>query len=129
MARQRLEPGQSQRLLPIDQAIALCQRRELRFLRAVGQGFGKARDMDRSQLRQRAEDVVRADLVAAVGRERHAVREEEDFPAHPSPLAIAGPRRLASASGKRRHKAIRAACFALVGSASRGSAPGAVQLA
>jgi len=60
------------------------------------------------------------------------VREKEDFAghaAHPSPRAISGPSRLAMPSGSFCQAAISARCFALVGSASRVSSPGAVQTA
>ena len=58
-------------------------------------------DMHRRDLRKAAQDVVRTDLVAAIGRERDPVGEEQDF-AHPNPRAIIGPMRLASGSGSRR---------------------------
>src|SRR5690606_13704731 len=48
---------------------------------------------------------------------------------HPSPRAIRGPRRFVTESGSRFQRAMRAIWRELVGSVSRGSTPGAVQLA
>ena len=105
------------------------QRRQFGPLGQVRRIVSKGRDVDRGQADQVPSDMVRADLVAAIGRERHPVREEQDLAHQPSPRAICGPIRLAIGNGRRFHSAIRAACLALVGSASRASAPGAVHCA
>ena len=84
-----------------------AQTRQFGLSRAVGPGFGEAADMHGRQIGERLQHVMRADLVAPVGRERQPVGEDQDF-AHPSPRAISGPSRLATASGSRFHSAMRA---------------------
>src|SRR5690606_22257633 len=98
------------------------------FRSPVGSGLGEAAHVNWASRCQRFQYVVRTDLVAAVRWKWHPVGQEQDA-AHPRPRAIIGPSRLASDSGSLRHTAILAACRSLWGSASRGGAPGAVQLA
>jgi hypothetical protein len=51
--------------------------------------------------------VMRADSVAAIGRKRHAVGEEQDVAHyHANPRAIHGPRVFATGSGSFFHSAI-----------------------
>ncbi len=126
---QRLQSRQHQRLGAANQLVAAGQRRQLHFLRHVVLVVGEGGDMHRGDARQALQNMVRADLVAAIRRKRDAVADEQDFAHQPRPLAIHGPSRLASGKGSRRQTAICSACLALVGSASRGGAPAAVQLA
>ncbi len=90
---------------------------------------GETAEMDRSQAPKRLEDMVRADLVAPVGRKRDAMGEEENLAHQPIPRAMSGPSRLATASGRRCQSRIWSERLELVGSASRRGAPGAVQVA
>ena len=87
-------------------------RRQRAVLRHIVRGFAKAGDVDRGERGEVAQQVVRTDLVAAIGRERHAVRQEQDLTragadvAHANPRAISGPTRLAMDSGSFCHTAI-----------------------
>lgn len=109
--------------------MALRDVSELMLMREIAVCFSQATDMHRRDLRKCLQHMVRTDLVAAIWWERQAMGEKEDFTAHPSPRAISGPSRLAIGNGSFFHKAIRAWYCSLVGSASRASCPGAVQLA
>ena len=62
----------------IAEAMARRQFRQSSLLRAIRLAFGEGRDMDWRNFRQTFEQMVRADLVSAIGRERDAVRQEQD---------------------------------------------------
>ena len=62
--------------------------------------IGEGDQVNTRALRQVAQHVKAADLVAAIGWKRHAVSEEQDVH-QPSPRAIIGPTRLATPSGRR----------------------------
>src|SRR3546814_8497492 len=68
-------------------------------MREIAIVVGERDKMDLRARREVLEQVKAADLVTAIGRIRHAVREEEEFH-HPSPLAIHGPMMLASQDRK-----------------------------
>ena len=104
--RQRLQRGDGQRFGAMGDVIGRRGQREFGFGIVILFVVGESADMDRSQPGQRLEDVVRTDLVAAIGRKRDAVRKEQDFAAHARPRAISGPMRLASGNGRRFHAAI-----------------------
>ena len=61
--------------------------------------------MDALALRKILQDVKAADLVAAIGRIRHTVRQEQDVAHQPSPLEMSGPTWLATQSGSFFHTA------------------------
>ena len=76
-ANDGFDSGERQRLRSRRHVPGRGDAAELGLRGAIGGGLGEAADVDRPELGQRLEHVVRADLVAAVGRERHAVREEQ----------------------------------------------------
>src|ERR1044072_7056889 len=90
---------------------------------------GEAGEVDPGQRGKVPEDVPRADLVAAVGRKRDPVGEEEDVAHQPSPRAIGGRSRWASGSGIRFHKATCSRYFGPSGLTERAPAPSAVRTA
>src|SRR5688500_10359320 len=102
---------------------------ELRLGRKIRLGFAKRRDVDRAQRCERLQKIVRADLVAAIGRKWNPMGYKKRLSHQASPRATNGPSRLASGKGKRFQRSILAAWEALVGSTSRASAPGAVHVA
>ncbi len=97
--------------------------------RAVLPVVGERAEMDGAERGQVSQQVEGADLVAAIGRERHAVGEKQQFAHQPSPRAIGGPRRLASHSGSRCHAATWSRYLGLSGLISRGGTPSAVRTA
>ena len=103
---QRFEPGERERLAPPDKRMRARQFGQCGLLRHVRRALAKGADMDRPPPGQSLEQVVRADLVAAIGRKGHAVPEEQCLAHQPSPREIQGPSRLATCSGSRFHKAI-----------------------
>src|SRR5690606_28644867 len=90
---------------------------------------GEAADMDRRQIGQRAQLVVRTDFVAPVRRPGHAMGEEQYFSLHaghqPSHRAIQGPITSAAALGSAFHSATLRAYCGESGLMSRGASPGA----
>ena len=92
----------------------------------VVQLIDERRDVDGRTLRHPAQHMVRPDFVTAIGRPGHAVRDVED--AHPSPLAIHGPIRLATGSGSFCQVSTIMQYFGLLGFTSR-PCPSALQLA
>ena len=99
-------------------AHGLAQRRQVRGIRRV---VGEAGEVHPREPGQMLQHVPRADLVAAIGRERDAMGEEQDVVHQPSPRAIGGPSRLATQSGRRCHSAICIRYFGLSGLTSRRS--------
>ena len=89
---------------------------------AIARAIVERADMHGAERGERAQHVVGADLVPPIGRERHAMRQEQGFARHASPLAMTGPIALATGSGSFFHRS-------LVGSTSRGAAPGALHRA
>ncbi len=128
-ARHRLDTGKCHRLAACGHAIACGAFRQQVLAGAVGGRFGKAGDVHRRQTSQLAEQMMRPDLVTAIGGKRQAVSQEQNFALHPRPRETCGPIRLASARGRRFHAATSAACLPLAGLMSRAWAPCAVQLA
>ena len=97
----------------------------------VGRVVDEAAKMHAVGLREMAEHVPGANLVALVGRIRHAMRQEQQV-AHcpalrlqPSPRTIGGPSRLATGSGSRFQAAMNSRYFGLSGLWSGIVAPGA----
>ena len=115
--RKRFDRSPFLRLLPRQDRTArqhLGERRgriEVRFV------VGKRHQMHTRPLRQILEDVKTADLVAAIGRKRNAVREEEQ--AHPRPREIHGPAAFAAQSGSFFHVRTISAYFGFSGFTSR----------
>ncbi len=102
---QRFNARKRQRLRAAQQTMASRDPSQVRLIGQIGFVIGKTGDVDRSQSGDVAQDMARSDLVPAIGRERDAMRDEQDF-AHASPLAISGPRRFAMPSGSFCHSAI-----------------------
>ena len=81
--------------------------------------LGKGAEMDAPVAHQVAQDMVAADLVAAIGRKRGAMCQEQQV-SHPSPRAMTGPASIATRTGRRFHTAIIIAYLGLSGLIARG---------
>ena len=67
--------------------------------------IGERDDVDAAASRQMLQQIEAPDLVAAIGRKRDPVDDEQDLAHQPRPDAISGPARLAIQSGSFRHSA------------------------
>jgi hypothetical protein len=94
---------------------------ERRQVGGIGLVVREAGEMDAAERAEMLQDVPRADLVAAIGRVRDAVGEEEDVAHQPSPRAIGGPSRFASGSGSFFQSATWSRYLGLKGLVSRAS--------
>ncbi len=81
--------------------------------------LGKGAEMDAPVAHQVAQDMMAADFVAAIGRKRRAMRQEQQV-SQPSPRAMTGPAIIATRTGRRFHTAIIIAYLGLSGLIARG---------
>src|SRR5690348_13549398 len=96
-------------------------------MRPVRHVVHKAAEMNAEIASEATEHVPGADLLALVGRVRHAMRQEQQI-AHvrqPRPRTIGGPSRFAIGSGSRFHAAMNSRYFGLSGLCSGTACPGA----
>jgi hypothetical protein len=101
------------------------ERGQFNLFGQIGVIIGKAPDMHRRHPGQTPQNMVRADLVPRLGG-KGCGGTGTGFRCSSQPLAIHGPIRLATGKGSFFHMSIRREWVALVGSASRLGAPGAV---
>ena len=83
--------------------------------------IGKGSDMHRGHGAQMLQNMVRPYFVASIGWPRNTMRQKQYVAHQPSPLAIQGPKILATGSGNFCHNAICARYFGLFGFMSRGA--------
>ena len=100
-ARHGLGGGARGALAPIDDRAARGEARQHRIMAAIAGIVGKGDQMNARMRRDVAQQMIAADLVAAIGWIGHAVCKEQNVAHQPSPRAIGGPIRLAIHSGSR----------------------------
>ena len=103
LARQHgFDPGQRQRFAARRDAVRSGDGGQRLLTRLIIFGtvtLGKTANVHRGKARQRLQQMVRTDTVAAIRWKRHTVGKEQNLPHHASPRAIHGPSVLAMGSG------------------------------